>query len=103
MYEDDDVRNDLDDLYDKLDELVEFAEGSIERNGDSNKKIDASVDILNLMINEVPREDINIYQQIGESWVAEVRYRGINFIAIAGKTKPLAWDEWELEDWDFDE
>jgi len=56
------------------------------------------------MMEEVPIEDIRIYQQVGDSWVAEVKYRGINFVAIAGKNMPESWEEIfeEIDDEDDD-
>jgi len=94
MYDEDDSGPDENDkLFDELDNMVDFAKESIRGRGDSNQKYDVSLSVMELIMEEALLCDIRIYQQIGDSWVAEVKYRGINFIAIAGKTKPQAWDE----------
>lgn len=82
----------VDKLYDELDELVDFAKESIKREGDSNKKFDVRLELINLMLEEVP-ENSRIYQQEGDSWIAEVKYRGIKFICIVGEHKPQFWNE----------
>ena len=92
MYGDDFGPDSADKLFDELDKLVDFAKGSIERENDPNKKFDVKLGLMNLMLEEVP-ENSKIYQQVGESWVAEVKYRGITFICIVGKRKPQFWDE----------
>ncbi len=81
-----------DKLFDELDKLVEFAKESIKRENDPNKKFDVGLEPMNLMLGEVP-ENAKIYQQMGESWVAEVKYHGITFVCIVGKRKPQFWDE----------
>ena len=92
MYGDDFGPDESDKLFDEVDKLVDFAKGSIERENDPNKKFDVKLGLMNLMLEEVP-ENSKIYQQVGESWVAEVKYRGITFICIVGKRKPQFWDE----------
>ena len=92
MYGDDFGPDESDKLFDEVDKLVDFAKGSIERENDPNKKFDVKLVLMNLMLEEVP-ENSKIYQQVGESWVAEVKYRGITFICIVGKRKPQFWDE----------
>ena len=81
-----------DKLFDELDKLVDFAKGSIERENDPNKKFDVKLVLMNLMLEEVP-ENSKIYQQVGESWVAEVKYHRITFVCVVGKRKPQFWDE----------
>ena len=49
--------------------------------------------MMDFMMAEVPAGWVKVYQQTGGSWVAEVKYRGINFICVAGKHKPQLWDE----------
>lgn len=94
MYDDDDFGPDpADKLFDELDKLTEFAKESIKREGDPNKKFDVGLEVINLMMEEVPVEFIKIYQQIGESWVAEVKYHGVTFVCIVGRHKPQFWDE----------
>lgn len=90
--DDDFGRDSADKLFDELDKLVDFAKESIERENNPDKKFDVKLDVMNLMLEEVP-ENSRIYQQMGESWVAEVRYYGITFICIVGKHKPQFWDE----------
>ena len=92
MYGDDFGPDESDKLFDDVDKLVEFAKESIKRENDPNKKFDVGLDLINLMLEEVP-ENSRIYQQMGESWVAEVKYHGITFVCIVGKHKPQFWDE----------
>jgi len=49
--------------------------------------------MINMMMDEVSKEDIRIYQQTGNRWIAEVVYKGITFICVVGKIKPQFWDE----------
>ncbi|MDO8496301.1 MAG: hypothetical protein Q7S43_03030 [bacterium] len=91
--DDDDFGPDrTDKLFNELDRLVDFAQGSMERENNPDKKFDVGLKLMNLMLEEVP-ENSKIYQQMGESWVAEVKYHGITFICIVGKRKPQFWDE----------
>ena len=92
MYGDDFGPDSADKLFNELDKLVDFAKGSIERENNHDKKFDVGIELMNLMLEEVP-ENSKIYQQVGESWVAEVKYHGITFICIVGKHKPQFWDE----------
>ena len=92
MYGDDFGPDPADKLFDELDRLVDFAKESIKREDDPNKKFDVRLELINLMLEEVP-ENSKIYQQIGDNWVAEVKYHGMIFICIVGKHKPQFWDE----------
>lgn len=92
MYDDDFGPDPADKLFDELDEFVDFAKESIKREGDPNKKFDVRLELINLILEEVP-ENSRIYQQIGESWVAEVKYHSITFVCIVGRHKPQFWDE----------
>lgn len=86
-------RDELDDLYDQLDELVESTKQLKVSLNAYEFKCDTSLAMINLMMEEVPLSDIKIYQQIGGAWVSEVKYHGILFVHINGKTKPEAWTE----------
>lgn len=92
MDEDDFGPDPADKLFDELDDFIDFAKESVKKDGNPDKKFDVRLELMNLMLEEVP-ENKRIYQQMGESWVAEVKYRGINFICVAGKRKPKFWDE----------
>lgn len=81
-----------DKLFNELDDLVDFAKESIKREGDPNKKFDVRLELMNLMLEEIP-ENSRLYKQMGEIWVAEVKYHGINFICVAGRRRPQFWDE----------
>ena len=86
MYDEDDYRTSDDDkLFDELDEMVDFAKESIRMSGNPDRKYDVKLAMINLIMEEVMADDIRIYRQIGDSWVAEVKYKGINFISIVGK------------------
>lgn len=93
MDEDDFGPDPSDKLFDEMDDFVDFARESIKRDRHPDKKFDIRIDLMNLMLEEMNLEDIRIYQQIGGSWVAEVKYRRINFVCVAGKQKPQFWDE----------
>jgi len=93
MMNDDDFGPDrVDKLFNELDKLVDFAQGSMERENNPDKKFDVGLELMNLMLEEIP-ENSKIYQQVGESWVAEVKYHGITFVCVVGKRKPQFWDE----------
>ena len=72
------------DEFDELDELVMLAKLSAARKGDSHPKYDATIQMAELMADEVNSEDIRVYQQLGGSWITEIQYRGITFITITG-------------------
>lgn len=92
-----DPKNEVDELFDKLDDLLKIAEVSIrlaKENGAIHPKYDTSLDLIDLMMDEVPENCIRVYQQTGGNWIAEVSYRGILFIhASAGK--PQSWKDRE--------
>lgn len=92
MDEDDFGPDESDKLFNELDDFVDFAKGSIQRGGDPDKKFDVSLDMMNLMLEEVP-ENAKVSQQGGGSWIAEVRYHRVLFIHVNGKTKPELWGE----------
>ena len=81
-----------DKLFDELDKIVDFAKESIKRENNFDKKFDVGLELMNLMLEELP-ENSRIYQQMGESWIAEIKYHGVNFICIVDKHKPQSWDE----------
>ena len=85
------------DEFDELDELVLMASQSARIKKDCRAKYDVSVAMISLMMDEVSKNDVKIYRQIGETWVAEVRYHGINFVSVAGNIKPKIWLEWQTE------
>jgi hypothetical protein len=90
MFEDDDSGPDeLDKAFNRLDDLYEFAESTIDWKNDPDKKFDASLENISLMIEEVadPQHDIRVSQQIGGSYVLEIKYKGINFIYIGKKSE----------------
>lgn len=89
------ARDDLDESYDKLDQLVESTKNLRTILTSSELKFDTSLDMITLMMEEAHPSDIKIYQQIGSDWVAEVKYRGLNFVHVNGKHKPEAWEEFE--------
>lgn len=93
MYSDDFGPDPTDKILDAIDDLVDFAKKSIEREGNPNKKFDVGPDMINFMMGELPVRWIKIYQQIGDIWVAELKYHGVNFVCVAGKHKPQFWDE----------
>src|SRR3989338_2694406 len=104
MYDEDDYRTSDDDkLFDELDEMVDFAKESIRMSGNPDRKYDVRLSIINLIMEEVMADDIRIYRQIDNSWVAEVKYKGINFISIVGKRIPPAWAEIMQESDDEDD
>lgn len=88
-------RDEIDTLFDKLDELVEFTKKLRTILTSSEPKFDTSLDMITLMMDEVHPNDIRICQQIGRCWIAEVKYQGILFIHVNGKHKPEAWEEFE--------
>ncbi len=92
MNDDDFGPDRVDKLFNELDKLVDFAQGSMERENNPDKKFDVGLELMNLMLEEIP-ENSKIYQQVGESWVAEVKYHGITFVCVVGKRKPQFWDE----------
>jgi len=92
------ARDELDVLYDQLDELVESTKQLKSSLNASEFKCDTSLELITLMMEEVPVSDIRIYKQIGGAWVAEVKYHGINFVHINGKHKPEVWEEFDNED-----
>ena len=93
-YENDSGPDENDKLFDQLDELVKFVGEDLGRKGKSDCKWDVSLEMINLMMEEVNPSDIKIYRQTGGSWVAEVVYKDIRFVHITiGKHKPEFWDE----------
>jgi len=87
MYFDDFGPDENDKLFDELDQLVKFAEKR-QKMGYSLDKIYVDSEIANLMFEEVPEEDVKIYEQIGGSCVAEIKYRGFNFISVSPVKTP---------------
>ena len=81
------------DEFDELDKVVEFVKESLQGRNELNPKYDVSLEMINLMMEEVNLGDIKIYQQAGGSWIAEVVYRGIRFIHVNGKNIPEFWEE----------
>ena len=98
MYDDEeDFRPDENDkLFEELDKLTESSKEILKNQkiaNLSNVKFKARLELINLMMEEVPLGDINIREEDDGHWVAEVKYHGINFICIVGKNKPQFWDE----------
>lgn len=85
-------RDEIDDMFDRLDKEVELAK-QIHQVSD-NTKFYVDFCLISLMMEEVDRRDIRIYQQIGGTWVAEVKYKGITFINVE-RSKPDEWKEFE--------
>ncbi len=93
MYEDDFTPDPNDKLFDELDDMVDFAKGSLARDsGNSEKKFDVSIGLMALIMEEVP-ENVTIDQWAGGIWIAEAKYHNINFICVAGTHKPELWDQ----------
>ena len=86
-------RDEIDDLYNKLDELVESTKKLKRSLKATDFKCDTSLELISLMMEEASERDIKIYQQIGGAWVAEVQYHGILFVHVNGKQKPGVWNE----------
>ncbi len=83
-------------LFDELDELVDFARESSKKTGTLDQKYDTRLDLINLILEESLPELVKIYQQMGEHWVAEVKYRGINFVCVApDKILPKEWEDFK--------
>lgn len=92
MDEDDFGPDQNDKLFNELDDIVDFAKASINRGSDFNRKFDVSLDVMNLMLEEVP-ENAKITRQGGGRWIAEVIYHQVHFIHVNGKRKLELWDE----------
>lgn len=92
MDEDDFGPDQNDKLFNELDDCVEFAKDSINKGQDFNRKFDIRIDLMNLIIDEVP-ENVRIYQQEGGSWIAEAVYCNIHFICVEEKTIPELWED----------
>ncbi|MDP3792462.1 MAG: hypothetical protein Q8Q89_01905 [bacterium] len=89
----DDGRDEIDRQFDELDELVEIAKAGTRDGPKAYLKYYTSVEMVNLIMEEIPPGDIRIYQQVGGEWIAEVKYKGVTFITNAGRHKSEVWKE----------
>ncbi len=92
MYEDDSGPDEIDAAFKELDLTVELARGDKDF-GKSGYKYYTSLAMIKLMMDEVTPDDVSIYQQAGDNWVAEVNYQGVTFITVVGKKLPKEWQE----------
>jgi len=76
------------DEFDELDKVVEFAKEKLNRGYSPDEKIYISSEMINLMLEEVPECHVRIYEQIGGNCVAEIKYRGFNFISVSPVQAP---------------
>ena len=85
--------DELDKLYDEMDNLVDLVNKRGKAGASCDTKYYTSFQIITLMMEEAPETDINIYRQTGKSWVAEVKYKGMQFVHVVGKNIPEEWQE----------
>ena len=82
-------------LFDELDKLLETASENVKiqkRDGKIDPIYPASLELINLMMEEAVKVDIAIKQLPSGVWSAEVRYRGIRFVCFS-KTKLKFWED----------
>jgi hypothetical protein len=98
MYNDErfEFNNDFDE-FDRLDQLVEIARESFEKQKATGQfyidfKYYAYPSMVKLMAQEVDRCDIRQYQEISGFWITEIIYRGIRFITSTPKQIDLEID-----------
>lgn len=92
MYEDDFGPDANDKLFNELDDFIDFAKDSVKRSEEPDKKFDLRVELMNLVLEEIP-ESATIRQWAGGIWIAEVKYHNINLICVAGTEIPQLWAE----------
>ncbi len=98
MYDDDDDFDYSPDEFNELDELVEIAQESISGKkaaGETGLKYYTSNNMVELMLQEVPPQDVRIFEQAEGRWVTEVLYKGITFVTVT-----LQEPDWEMPDED---
>ena len=83
-----------DELFDELDGLVESARETLKNQKTTNRKnikFLARLELIELMMEEVPQQDIHITKESDGSWTAEVEYQGIIFMHMSVKDRPQSW------------